>query len=278
MIDGQKIIVVLPAYNAEHTLERTYRGIPRAIVDDVILVDDGSHDQTLEVARQLGIPSHQHATNRGYGANQKTCYQVALDRGADVVVMLHPDYQYPPELIPDLAQLITSGGCQVALGSRILGGGAVGRGMPRYKYLSNRLWSWGQNLCLGQHLSEYHTGFRAFSRAFLLRVPLLENSDDFLFDNQLLVQAVYFRERIGEIAVPARFADDSSSINPWRGTWYGLGVAWTTCQYILQRAGLVRLRIFDSAGRGLTGLRDGHRHQPPQRRGRASASFESLGS
>lgn len=252
MINQRKIVVVLPAYNAERTLERTYRGIPRDVVDDVILVDDGSHDRTMEVAKQLGIPSYRHAANRGYGANQKTCYQVALDRGADIVVMLHPDYQYPPELIPALAQPVASGQSHVVLGSRVLDGGAMQRGMPRYKYVSNRLWTWGQNIGLRQRVSEYHTGFRAFSRHFLLHVPLLENSDDFLFDNQILVQAIYFGYAIHELSVPARFPPDSSSISPWRGTWYGLGVVWTTAQYLLQRAGLVRLALFSLEGRRLS--------------------------
>ncbi|MBI4227116.1 MAG: glycosyltransferase family 2 protein [Candidatus Omnitrophica bacterium] len=252
MIGGRKVIVVLPAYNAERTLERTYRGIPRDVVDDILLVDDGSRDRTVAVAESLGIPVYRHAANRGYGGNQKTCYQAALDRGADIVVMVHPDYQYPPERIPELAGLVASGHVHVALGSRILGGGAVRRGMPWYKYLSNRLWTWGQNLCLGQRLSEYHTGFRAFSREFLSRVPLLENSDDFLFDNQLLVQAVAFGYRIGELPTPATFSHDASSISVWRGTWYGLGVAAATWEYLGHRAGWWRSRRFDPAGRRLT--------------------------
>ncbi len=251
MINGKKVIVVLPAYNAERTLERTYRDIPRAVVDDVILVDDSSQDRTVEVAQRLGLACLRHPTNRGYGGNQKTCYQAALDRGADIVVMLHPDYQYPPQLIPALAGLVASGIFHVALGSRILGEGAIKRGMPVYKYLSNRLWTWGQNLLLGKKLSEYHTGYRAFSREFLLRAPLLENSDDFVFDNQLLVQAIYFGYEIGEASTPARFLQDSSSINPWRGTWYGLGVLAVTIQYWLQRAKLIHCRIFDPMGRHL---------------------------
>ena len=255
MIRGQKVIVVLPAYNAEQTLEHTYQGIARDVVDEVLLIDDYSQDRTIDVAQRLGIPYHRYRQNRGYGANQKTCYQLAVDHGAEVVVMLHPDYQYPPEVVAPLAELVASGKVHVALGSRMLGGGIVQRGMPRYKYLSNRLWTWGQNVCLRQRLSEYHTGFRAFSRTFLLGVPLLENSDDFLFDNQLLVQAVYFGYPVGEIAVEARFDKGSSSINPWRGTWYGLGVVATTIQYMLQRSGVVRCRIFDPNGRRLSGSR-----------------------
>ena len=252
MIGQKRVAVVLPAYNAEQTLERTYHGIARDVVDEVILVDDGSRDRTIDVAQGLGLTIYRHATNRGYGANQKTCYQAALDRGADIVVMLHPDYQYPPELIPAVAGLVASGMVQVALGSRILGGGAVRRGMPRYKYVFNRIWTWWQNLLLGQQLSEYHTGFRAFSREFLSRVPLLENSDDFLFDNQVLVQAVYFGYPIGEVSTPSHFAAKSSTISPWRGSWYGLGVMGVTWLYLLQRLQLVRHRMFDPAGRRLT--------------------------
>lgn len=253
MIDGKRVVVVMPAYNAERTLERTYRGIARDVVDEVILVDDKSHDRTVEVAKKLGIPCYEHTVNLGYGANQKTCYQAAIDRGADIVVMLHPDYQYPPELIPAMAGMIASGLFHVALGSRILGQGALRRGMPFYKYASNRLWTWGQNFFLTQKLTEYHTGYRAFSREFLLRAPILENSNDFLFDNQMLVQAVYFGYEIGEMSAPSRYAADSSSISPWRGTWYGLGVVATSLQYLLQRWGLARFRIFDPEGKKLRG-------------------------
>lgn len=252
MIHQKKVIVVMPGYNAERTLERTYRAIPHDVVDDVLLVDDGSRDRTSESAQRLGIACHRHATNKGYGASQKTGYQAALDRGADVVVLLHPDDQYPPELVPALASLVASGMFHVALGSRMLGTGQVRRGMPRYKYLSNRLWTFGQNVCLRQRLSEYHTGFRAFSREFLLRVPILENSDDFLFDNQVLVQAVYFGYAIGEVAVPARFTRDSSSITPWRGIGYGLGIMATILQHLVHRAGLVDAALFNPAGRRLT--------------------------
>jgi len=247
------VIVALPAYNAERTLEHIYRGIARDVVDEVLFVDDCSQDRTIDVAQRMGIPCHRHRQNQGYGANQKTCYQLAVDRGAEIVVMLHPDYQYPPEMVAPLAELVASGKVHVALGSRMLGGEIVQRGMPLYKYRSNRLWTWGQNVCLKQRLSEYHTGFRAFSRAFLLGVPLLENSDDFLFDNQLLVQAIYFGYAIGEIAVDAHFEKDSSSISPWRGTWYGLGVVATTIQYMLQRSDVARCRIFHPTGRRLSG-------------------------
>ncbi len=251
MIGHRKVVVVLPAYNAERTLERTVQGIARDIVDEVILVDDGSQDRTIELAEQLGVPYHRHTTNLGYGANQKTCYQAALDRGADIVVMLHPDYQYPPELVPALAGVVASGVFHVVLGSRILGGGAIRRQMPIYKYCFNRLWTWGQNRALGQRLSEYHTGFRAFSREVLLKLPILENSDDFLFDNQLLVQARHFGYAVGEVSAPSRFLPESSSITPWRGTVYGLGVARVSLQYLLERWGVRRFAIFNPQGRCL---------------------------
>ena len=252
MTDGHKVIVVLPAYNAERTLEDTYRRIPRQAVDEILLVDDGSHDQTVAVAKRLNLPYVQHASNCGYGANQKTCYQAALTRGADIVVMLHPDSQYPPEQVPALAALIASGRYDVALGSRFLNVSTLARGMPRYKFFCNRLWTWLQNRWLGQRLSEYHTGFRAFSRAFLLGVPLLENSNDFLFDNQVLLQALHFGFRIGELSTPACFTKESSSISPWRGAWYGLGVLWATLRFHLHRAGLLRCRLLEPDGRRLS--------------------------
>ena len=252
MIRGRKLVVVLPAYNAASTLARTYRAIP-GVVDEVLLVDDASHDRTIEVAQALGIPWRRHARNRGYGANQKTCYAWALERGADVVVMLHPDDQYPAEAIPRLAELVAAGTCDVALGSRVARPGAIARGMPIYKYACNRLWSWGQNLALGQRLSEYHTGLRAYSRRFLQRAPLAENDDGFLFDNQALVQAVYFDYAIGEIAVEGRYPADASTISPWRGVGYGLGIVATTVRYGMQRAGLLRSAMFDPDGRRLAG-------------------------
>jgi len=247
MIGSKKVVVVMPAYNAGQTLERVYRGISKEVVDEILLVDDGSQDETIQIAKRLGIPYYRHTVNLGYGANQKTCYQAALDRGADIVVMLHPDYQYPPELVPTLAGVVASGVFHVVLGSRILGGGAIARGMPIYKYFSNRVWTWGQNVVLGKRLSEYHTGFRAFSREFLLTIPLLVNSDDFLFDNQILVQAVYFGFPIDEISTPARFLPEASSITPWRGIVYGMGVVWTVIQYLLQRGKLVRFPLFDAS-------------------------------
>lgn len=264
MIGNQKVIVVLPAYNAARTLERTYRAVDRTVVDAVILVDDGSSDDTAAIAKHLGITVYQHPKNRGYGANQKTCYQLALKQGADIIVMLHPDDQYPPQSVCALAELVAEGRCDVALGSRLLDGGAIRRGMPRYKYFCNRLWTIGQNACLRQRLSEYHTGFRAFSRRFLNSVPLLENSDDFLFDNQILIQAVHFGYPIAELSTPARFTPESSSITPWRGVWYGLGVIAVTAQYHLHRLGLVRVRIFRPTGGRLSEGGEGFRQLQPQ--------------
>lgn len=254
MIGSKKVVVVLPAYNAEKTLKKTYSKIPRDVADEILLVDDGSHDQTVAVAQKLSIPVYQHTSNKGYGGNQKTCYQAALDHGADIVVMLHPDYQYPPELIPALAGMVASGMFPVVLGSRLMTPGVLARGMPFYKYLFNKTWTLLQNILLGQTLSEYHTGFRAFSRDFLLAVPLLENSDDFLFDNQLLVQAVYFKFAIGEVSTPAWFPPEASSINPWRGTWYGIGVLGATFQYLLQKIHLAHFLIFDPKAKKLSGV------------------------
>ena len=233
MINGKRIAVVLPAYNAEMTLEATVRELPE-IVDDRILVDDHSRDSTAEVARRLGLTVEVHPMNRGYGGNQKTCYRIALDRGADVVVMLHPDYQYNPLLVTPIATMIAYGVYDLALGSRILGGGALRGGMPRYKYVANRFLTAAQNLLTGAKLSEYHTGFRAFSRQLLAALPLEGNSDDFVFDNQMLAQAVLIGARIGEI----------SSINFRRSAVYGLGVLGTSLQLAAARWGIYRARIF----------------------------------
>ena len=211
MIRGKKVVVVFPAYNAERTLERTYRDIPFDVVDGVILVDDASRDNTVEVARRLGIPTVVHPENRGYGGNQKTCYREALRMGADIVVMVHPDYQYPPQLIPAMAYLIEIGMFDVVLGSRIVKG-AVKQGMPVFKFVINRLLTFFQNMVINQRLSEYHTGYRAFSRGILESLPIGENSDDFVFDNQILAQAFYFGNRVGEISCPARYFAESSSI------------------------------------------------------------------
>ena len=251
MILGKKLVVVMPAYNAERTLRQTFAELPREYVDEVILVDDASGDRTAAVARDLGIRTIIHTENRGYGANQKTCYAEALHLGADIVVMVHPDYQYSPKLVTAMASMIVSGHYDVVLGSRILGGGALSGGMPRYKYLSNRLLTLVENLFLGVKLSEYHTGYRAFTRQVLETVPLGEDSDDFVFDNQMLVQAVYFGFRIGEISCPTKYFPEASSINFRRSIQYGLGVLGATFAYALQRLGIVRLPMFSREGRKL---------------------------
>jgi glycosyltransferase involved in cell wall biosynthesis len=251
MILGKRVAVVLPAYNAELTLERTVAEIPRDLVDDVILVDDCSRDGTVDLARRLEIQVERHERNLGYGANQKTCYRAALARGADIVVMVHPDYQYSPRLIAAMASMIASGEFDVVLGSRILGVGALAGGMPFYKYLSNRFLTAVQNLLVGHKLSEYHTGYRAWSREVLTTLPLLRNSDDFVFDNQMLAQAIFRGFRIGEISCPTRYFPEASSINFRRSSVYGLGVLATSLSFRLQRLGLGRFPIFtdDPSGR-----------------------------
>ena len=244
MINGKRIVVVLPAYNAEKTLEATVRELPD-IVDDRILVDDHSRDATAEVARRLGLTVEVHPKNRGYGGNQKTCYQVALARGADVVVMLHPDYQYNPLLVTPIATMIAYGVYDVALGSRILGGGALRGGMPKYKYFANRCLTLVQNIMMGTKLSEFHTGFRAFSRELLEALPLEANSDDFVFDNQILAQAAMLGARIGEISCPTRYFEEASSINFRRSSIYGLGVLRTSIDFRLAKWGIYRSHMFD---------------------------------
>jgi glycosyltransferase involved in cell wall biosynthesis len=233
MLNGEKIIVVLPAYNAAKTLDMTYEGIPFDIVDDVILVDDASRDDTAEAARRLGIRTIVHERNTGYGGNQKTCYRAALDLGADIVIMLHPDYQYTPKLIPAMAAMIAYGEFDAILASRILGTGALKGGMPLYKYIANRFLTLVENILLGQKLSEYHTGYRAFSRKVLETLPLDKNSDDFVFDNQMIAQIVWFDFRIGEISCPTKYFIDASSINFRRSVVYGLGVLRTALQFRL---------------------------------------------
>src|SRR5215208_327721 len=244
-------MVVLPAYNAGRTLEKTIAEIPMTVVDELLLVDDASGDDTVAVAERLGIPYVVHPRNRGYGGNQKTCYTEALRRGADIVIMLHPDYQYSPRLIEAMAPLAASGEFDVILGSRILGEGALAGGMPVYKYLSNRALTAFENILLGLKLSEYHTGYRAFRREVLETLPLHECSDDFLFDNQILAQAAMFGFRIGEISCPTKYFAEASSINFRRSVVYGLGVLGTSMRYRLQRWGLVRSRLFDREGRRL---------------------------
>ncbi len=251
MLHGKKIVVVMPAYNAEKTLRWTYQEIPRDIVDDIILVDDGSRDRTVEITRELGIRHEAHARNMGYGANQKTCYTLALRQNADIVVMLHPDYQYTPKLITPMAAMVASGEFDVVLGSRILGNGALTGGMPLYKFVSNRALTLAQNLMVGRKLSEYHTGFRAFSSRVLTDLPLNENSDDFVFDNQMLVQAIAFGFRIGEITCPTRYLEESSSINFRRSVSYGLGVLRTSVQYVLARKKVREYPFLSPSGRKL---------------------------
>jgi glycosyltransferase involved in cell wall biosynthesis len=244
MLLGQKVAVVLPAYNAERTLQKTYADLPHDIVDDIILTDDGSTDETVRLARELGIHTLVHDKNRGYGANQKTCYTAALRRGADIVIMLHPDYQYSPRLVAAMTSMIASGHYDVVLGSRILGGGALAGGMPRYKYVANRFLTFVENVLVGLNLSEFHTGYRAWSRKVLESLPLRVCSDDFVFDNQMLLQAAHAGFRIGEISCPTRYFPDASSINFTRSMIYGLGVLRTAVTFRLQRMGLVTSPLF----------------------------------
>lgn len=251
MISGKRVAVVMPAYNAERTLERTVQELTD-LVDIRILVDDSSRDQTAELSRQLGIDTYIHDTNYGYGRNQQTCYREALAAGADIVVMLHPDYQYTPLLVPAMAGMIASGVYDMVLASRILGGGALKGGMPRYKYISNRFLTAFQNLFLGVKLSEYHTGYRAFSRELLETLPLAENSDDFVFDNQMIAQAVMFGFRIGEISCPTKYFKEASSINFKRSVEYGLGVMGTTLSFVAHKLHLRHLARFDRTGKKIT--------------------------
>jgi glycosyltransferase involved in cell wall biosynthesis len=250
MIDGKKIVVVMPAYNAEQTLERTVAEVP-ALVDEIILVDDHSRDGTADLARKLGLHTIRHEQNRGYGGNQKTCYREALLRGADVVVMVHPDYQYTPKLVPALAHCVASGLFDVALGSRILGGRAMQGGMPLYKYVSNRLLTATENLLIAQKLSEYHTGYRAFSRKLLLELPLEENDDDFAFDNQMLVQAAYFGFQIAEVTCPTSYFEEASSISFRRSVTYGFGVLRAAASFRLARMGIAKPQFLNPNGRKL---------------------------
>lgn len=250
MIEGKSIAVVFPAYNAAATLRATVDELP-PIVDHRILVDDGSRDGTAALARELGLSTFEHDSNYGYGRNQMTCYREALRAGADIVVMVHPDYQYTPRLVTAMASMLAYDVYDVVLGSRILGDTARSGGMPLYKYISNRLLTASQNAMLGAKLSEYHTGYRAFSRRVLETLPLLENSDDFVFDNQMLTQCLYFGFRVGEVSCPTKYFAEASSISFTRSVTYGLGVLRTAGQCVLQRKGFRRYRIFDPAGRKL---------------------------
>jgi glycosyltransferase involved in cell wall biosynthesis len=250
MIRGKRIAVVMPAYNAAKTLEQTVSELPEC-VDLKILVDDHSTDDTAKIAKELGLRVFVHEDNFGYGRNQQTCYREALAAGADIVVMVHPDYQYTPLLVTSIASMIAYGVYDVVLGSRIIGGGARLGGMPLYKYISNRLLTAFQNLVAGAKLSEYHTGFRAFSKEVLEALPLLENSDDFVFDNEILAQCIYFGYRIGEISCPTKYFEEASSIGFGRSVKYGFGVVNTTLKLRLQKWGIARYRMFSPKGRKL---------------------------
>lgn len=246
MLDGQHVVVVLPAYNAARTLALTHAEIPMDLVDEIVLVDDASQDGTADEARRLGIRHVlRHDRNLGYGGNQKSCYRLALELGADIVIMLHPDYQYTPRLIPAMAGLVASGLFPVVLGSRILGNGALAGGMPRYKYVANRLLTAFQNLCTGQKLSEYHTGYRAFSADVLRALDLERNSDDFIFDNQMLSRIIMRGYRIGEVTCPTRYFDEASSIRFGASIRYGLGVVGVSLCHLLHRSGLVRFGLYE---------------------------------
>lgn len=245
MLLNKKLAVILPAYNAAQTLKRTFDELPHDIVDDVILTDDASSDNTAEIAQQLGIHTIRHQNNLGYGGNQKTCYQAALERGADVIVMLHPDYQYCPKLVPALASMILSDQYDAVLASRILGRGALEGGMPLYKYVANRALTFVQNLLIGYKLSEYHTGYRAYKRELLETIPFSKCSNDFVFDNQIILQSIYFGFRIGEISCPTRYFPEASSINFRRSVVYGFGVLWNSMAFRAQRMKLVKLSLFD---------------------------------
>jgi glycosyltransferase involved in cell wall biosynthesis len=251
MLYGYKIVVVMPAYNAAKTLAQTLSEVPREYVDEVVLVDDGSSDATVLEARVLGLDPIVHLENRGYGGNQKTCYSAALEKGADIVVMVHPDYQYSPKLIVALAGVVASGHYDVALGSRIIGGGTLNGGMPLYKYIANRLLTLLQNLMTGAKLSEYHTGFRAYSAKVLRSLPLGENSNDFVFDNELLVQALWFGFRVGEVSCPTRYMPEASSIGFGRSVRYGLGVLKVSCAFFFARMGWWQPRFLKKSGRRL---------------------------
>jgi glycosyltransferase involved in cell wall biosynthesis len=251
MINGKKVCIVMPAYNAAKTLKKTYDEIPMDIVDDVILTDDASQDETASLSRELEINTFVHTQNKGYGGNQKTCYQAALKSGADIIIMLHPDYQYNPKLITPMASMIAEGVFDAVIGSRIIGNKALAGGMPAYKYTSNRFLTLVENLLIQQKLSEYHTGYRAFSRKVLETIPLLENSDDFVFDNQMLCQTLYFGFDVGEVSCPALYFDDASSISFSRSLTYGLGVLETAMKYALAKRGFGHFKIFNPKGRNL---------------------------
>ena len=264
MLNGKRIWVIMPAYNAEHTLARTYQELPFEVVDGVILVDDDSTDATVDLAQNLGILTFHHKKNLGYGRNQKTCFREALRQGADIVIMVHPDYQYSPRLVVPLASMLAYGEYDLALGSRILGAGALRGGMPMYKYVANRCLTALQNLLMCYKLSEYHTGYRAFSRTLLETLPLEHNTDDFAFDDELIAQAIYFGFRIGEISCPTRYFPEASSINFRRSVKYGLAVVGTSVKYRLQKWHLGNFAVFRREGPKL--LNDYYEMPPPPAR------------
>lgn len=245
MLHSKKIIVVLPAYNAEKTLEKTLSEIPRDLVDEILLTDDYSIDNTVELAKKLNIDHVLvHTKNKGYGANQKTCYEKALELGADIIVMLHPDYQYTPKLIPAMTELVANKTYDLVLGSRILGKGALSGGMPLYKYVSNRILTFIQNILMNQKLSEYHTGYRCYNAHFLMQINFKNNSDDFVFDNELIAQFCFLNAKIGEISCPTKYDENSSSINFKRSLVYGIGVVGVSLKYALHKLGIVKFKIF----------------------------------
>jgi glycosyltransferase involved in cell wall biosynthesis len=247
MLNGLKIAVIMPAYNAAATLKKTYASLPKELIDDVILTDDFSTDDTVELSRSLGIHTIIHTRNKGYGGNQKTCYDAALARGADIVVMLHPDYQYSPRLVPAIASMVASGEYDVALGSRILGKGALSGGMPLYKYVSNRFLTLVQNALIGQKMSEYHSGFRCWSRKALIAISYHRCSDDFIFDNEMICQAIFLGLRGGEISCPARYLEEASSINFHRSVIYGLGVLATSIKFRMHKLRWKKFELFRPA-------------------------------
>jgi glycosyltransferase involved in cell wall biosynthesis len=242
----EKVIVVMPAYNAAKTLEATYNDIPKDEVDEIILVDDASHDETVKKAKELGLKVFVHPKNRGYGGNQKTCYTEALREGADIIVMLHPDYQYDPKLIPEIIKPIKEGKADLVLGSRLLSKTALSGGMPLYKFISNRFLTFVENLVLNQHLSEFHTGFRAYSRRLLTTIPFMNNSENFVFDTEVIVQTVFFGFKIAEIPCPTRYLKDSSSINFINSVIYGTQTLHTLIKYILCKLNIKKYPIFRS--------------------------------
>jgi glycosyltransferase involved in cell wall biosynthesis len=245
VINANRVAVIMPAYNAEVTLARTVSELDRSVIDDIVLVDDASTDQTVPLARKLGLDTIRHEVNMGYGGNQKTCYRRALELGADIIVMVHPDYQYSPRLVPAMASMIAYGEYDMVLGSRILAQNSIARGMPVYKYVSNRFLTLTENILLGQKLSEYHTGLRAFSSELLSALPFERNSDDFVFDNQIIAQAITAGARIGEVSCPTRYMEEASSINLRRSVKYGFGVLGTSADYWLHRRGLRRCQYLD---------------------------------